>query len=118
MKNRLFRIIFGIRPTVGHPAAGSIHDGILLLFIFAESVDQASERALAIVKALPYEIVGKHHEITHGDLTRCRVEPGHLNSDYQAAIQNAWETGIGMRFWLTSTPDDAGWLEAFHTAFD
>ncbi len=55
---KLFRVTFKVQPTADHPLYWDWEFGLLSMWLFGASADDAAERAEAIIKHLPYELVG------------------------------------------------------------
>ncbi len=81
MKMQLYRVAFKVRPAAQHPKYWEIQFGFLLLYLWAESAEQAGDSAATIVGVLPYEVVGRNVEVIHitgpdkkPELERCAQE--------------------------------------------
>jgi hypothetical protein len=57
MKTRLYRFIFGVRPTPKHPKFNTITHGLAHIYLFEETLDAANAKATSLIEALPYELV-------------------------------------------------------------
>lgn len=57
---KLFRVARKVRPLPGHPRFWDCQFGILNVWVFANSFEEAKTHVDVIVAELPYEIVGDH----------------------------------------------------------
>ena len=107
MKNRLFRVCFLVRPTVGHPSAAKFSQALLFLFLFAETSEEAAEKACDIVSALPYEPEEDRTFVSHGTFP---ARPGteELAAVEQHHIEIAWDVGLSMMLYVGKDGADAG----------
>ena len=54
---KLFQATLKVFPTPGHPQYHQVAYGLIQMLLFAKSDEQARERATAIVKQLPYQVL-------------------------------------------------------------
>jgi hypothetical protein len=87
----LHKVGFKVRPAPGHPRFYEWQFGILAVWLFASSPEDAQQRALTIVKALPYEIVGS-----------------------QVLVETEFPKVCDERIATDKRPASAGWLQATH----
>ncbi len=66
---RPYRTVFKVKPTKNHPRFFDWDFGLLSIWLFADSGDEAIERAETIIAALPYEIFGA------GKYWTCKTTP-------------------------------------------
>lgn len=100
-RHELFKVDFKIRPTVNHPLFFDMQFGFLAVWIFAESVEDANERATAIVEQLPYEIAGQKARVYEIPSTG-PSEPAH----WVLAAEQARKIGLVLQLASVATGAD------------
>lgn len=55
MTAELYKVLIPVRPTVAHPRYYDFQCGCLMVWLFADSIHDASDRAAIITGQLPYE---------------------------------------------------------------
>lgn len=96
---RLYRVWFRVRPSTRHPLFFEIQHGILVIYIFASSLDHAHQDALTILRVLPYEIVGETNRVDE--------EPHEGAEDWEKGTRaQAGGTGLAIRLLHVPTGAD------------
>jgi hypothetical protein len=97
---QLYRVSARVRPLPWHPKYYDWQFGVLCLWLFADSVDDAVERAKSILSVLPYEHVG----------TEVAVEKHFAQSAKHAVLQaiqeEAKQTGLALQLIACATGTD------------
>lgn len=57
---QLFQIFFKVRPAIGHPLYYDIQYGVLTVFCYGLTIEEAATFASEMVEVLPYEIIGEN----------------------------------------------------------
>lgn len=94
-------ISFKARPLPGHPRYYAFQVGLLSVWLFANSVEDATERASLIVGALPYERIGDaaRFETDFPQTEESRAMNGR-------AQEEAEQIGLAIRVWTLETGAD------------
>ena len=113
MKTRLYRLIFGVRPTPGHPNFKTFTHGLVHIYLFAETLDEANKNATSIIEALPFELVLEKAAVTHSNIQPIDPSPERIES-HTTATTSAWEVGLGLTFDFFTWQEPENWfLELF-----
>lgn len=96
-----------VRPTPGHPLYYEWQFGFLRLWLFADSLEDAKDKALAILEVLPYEQVGE----------QVRVESEFPSTEesrqmHGFAREQAEKLGLGIEMFAAETGTDEAGFEA------
>lgn len=105
---KLFRVTFRVRPAVDHPIYWDWQFGLLSIWLFAASDDEAGERALQIINQLPYEIVGDWYKSLPAD----SAPPYSEAEKVFAAANPALQTGLAL--FVLGGPTGVDEPENFH----
>ena len=63
MKGQFHKVVIPVRPTPAHPRYYDIQFGALVIWLFADSIQDASDRAIIITDQLPYERAGERTKV-------------------------------------------------------
>jgi hypothetical protein len=110
------RVNLKVRPLPGHPTYYDWQFGYFGLWLFANSIDDARDRALLIVGALPYEVIGdkvsvetnfprtEESRAMNGRAQETAGEIGLAMSDHAQEVAEG--TGLGMCLFSVRTGAD------------
>jgi hypothetical protein len=115
MKTRLYRIIFAVRRTLGHPDHSPICNSMLCVYLFAESLEEANAKATGIVEYLPYEFIHSKVMVTHSDIP-APFESEEASQAHETAIAMAWQVGIGFMMFSRPGEQDGKWIDDYFAA--
>lgn len=99
---QLYRVALKVRPSPGHPRYYECQFGVLCMWIYAPSPEDAGIRARRIVSDLPYEHVGTN--VTVG------VDPKPSELEQQC-FEQALQLGIGITMFACPTGTEEGDFE-------
>jgi hypothetical protein len=63
-KMKLYSVAIQAQPTADHPCYWDWETCVVVAWLFAESVQNAADRAAAILSELPYEVTSKESEVS------------------------------------------------------
>ena len=106
-KQRLYRCQIPVRPSLAHPKYWEVQSAYLLLFLYAESPEDAADKAVTIAEQLPYELPRSSAKIS------LQEKPPH-QPELESTAECARQCGLGL-FLVAMPPgsDDEGWLDDF-----
>lgn len=88
--NQLFRVQFEVRLTPDHPMFFEAGDGLLSIWLFDQSAQEAGDRAGKIVSYLPYERATNAAAVISADKD--------TRADMRACAEQARKLGFELRF--------------------
>ena len=96
---RIHRAWFKVRLAPAHPLYFELQHGLLALFVIASSPENAQENAAAIVRLLPYEMIGVAGPVD--------VDP----TDLDSVIDQVEALGFAMKLIASPTGSEVGDFE-------
>jgi len=111
-KSELYRIMIGVRPTAEHPQFGKLYDAVLILYLFAASVQDTKRRSRAILEQLPYKWINCGQIVTP-NIDRANFTEPLMQKAHAIALESANSAGIGFYCLYNYDPGKDGWLNEF-----
>ena len=107
----LHRILLKVRPLPGHPLFWKMQFGFLRMWLFADSAEDAAERAMKLIAELPYERVGdqvavetrKQPGATSGALPAAEGPSQEVREQNAIREQLAMESGLSLMLIIVPT---------------
>jgi len=106
-RSQLYRVSAKVRPLPWHPIYYDWQFGFLSLWLFANSVEDARERALLIAGALPYELAGEELSVETGF-----PQTEESRAMHDGAQAKAEKIGLAIRVYAVETGADEAEFEA------
>lgn len=104
----LYRVLTKVKPAVGHPRYYDFQWAFFSAWLYANSIADAQNRGLAVLRMLPYETVGTEVMLSEFNRNESVLRTPELNHGRLTAL----DVGLGIELIATPTGTDEGDFES------